>query len=180
MRVKGPFVPGLTRDLCPTLAPRPARGPGSRPGRGSFSINLVAPNYMHGAFCLHHGFTTLRGDLHRPDGKPCRTGRGASHGPVGPYGEIQDPHFGLVRATRGFRHKPATGTHHQTMAACVEKRADRRAQSELAGCHLAYFDVNRPRPGLDSGPLSKWQAWFGERSRVKPGTGLSIAIRSAQ
>ena len=63
----------------------------------------------------------------------------------------------------------------EALAACMEERIDRGAQSELAGCDCAYSAVLKTRPGLDPGPRAMRCARIGRRSRVKPGTGIPLA-----
>ena len=121
-------VPGLTRDL--TAHQR--RGPGSSPGRDSPFANLNCAFSGHAAFCLHLSLTPRRRALYRADTRLAKPGRGASCGTVQAYCKVQHSHTCLVRGTRGLRTVSATRTHHQTLAARLEKRADHRSQSKLA------------------------------------------------
>jgi hypothetical protein len=162
-------VPGLTRDLhWPRVVPLGNRGPGSSPGRGSLCVNRPARNCADGSLRLHHGLAALRRDLCRTDREPWDSGRGTSGWKVGPHSKVQDSHPRLVRATRRLRSKPATGARHQALAARVEERSDRRAQSELAGRDRTYSSLE---PVYDS-------AQFSQRSRVRPGTGIFMSSRS--
>ena len=171
-------VPGLTRDLWPSFVPWLAQSPGSSPGRNIHIFNLVAPNWNDGAFRLYHGLPTLRRYLYWPNGKPFHAGRGAPGRSVSAYGEIQNSHFGLVRTARRFRGQFAARTRDKALAAHLEKYADSKAQSKLAGCYRTYSDLGLSRPGLEPGPFTVRRAVVGKRSRVKPGTGLSTNFRS--
>ena len=173
MRVDGKPVPGLIRDLRAALGTVVAgRGPGAGPGRGLPILYPGPPSLAHGAVRLYNGVTTLRGDLCRSDRQPSCAGGSASSGAFRAYREIRDSDAGLVRVAQRFRDKLAARTGHQALAARVEECADRRAQSELAGCDGAYSDFLKPCPGLDPGPRVIWRASVGQRSRVKPGTGV--------
>ena len=166
MRIARNPAPDLIRGLRLRRSARvPERGPGSGPGRGLPLINHRAPELRHGTFRLHHGIASLWSDLHWQNREPC-CARGRTSGRfVCTYRAIQYPHAGLVRSTRRFRNQPAKGTHHQTLAARLEKCPDRRAQSKLARCDRAHYSLAESTSS-------------NERSRVKPGTGIPLSSGS--
>lgn len=155
------------------------RGPGLRRGDCLRCSNPDVPTSHNAALRLHHGLTPLRGDLHRIDRQPARTGGTApiwltrqSHRP------IQYQAVGLVRRTPRQNFSLYARAADEGMAAQLEGSVDRRGQSRMAGCNGGYSILAFGLAHLTIAPakctiaLAQAGAWVGRPRLFDRGPGL--------